>query len=204
MQLRNILLVASIPVFIGTYSLISTNKVTAESSTYRVEQTEQRKEEGQKGKRRGGLDFAAAASELGITETALKTALGIPETPPEAGQRPPRPDFEAAASQLGITEEALKTALGVPEGGGRGGHRRPDFAAAATQLGVTEEALKTALGVPETRPENGQRPPRPDFAAAATQLGVTETELKEALGVRPRPDAQEQSFNGGGDRLAVS
>jgi hypothetical protein len=203
MKLRNLLFIASVPVLIGTYGLVAANKVTAESSTFKIEQREQRKDEGQKGKRRGGPDFAAAASELGITEAALKTALGVPETPPEAGQRPPRPDFEAAASQLGITEEALKTALGVPEGGGRGGHRRPDFAAAAAQLGVTEVALKTALGVPETRPENGQRPPRPDFAAAATQLGVTETELKDALGVRPRRDVQEQSFRGG-DRLAAA
>lgn len=201
MKLRNLLLIASVPVLIGSYSFIATDKVTAESSAFAMEQTEQRKQDSQKGKRRGGPDFAAAASELGITEEALKTALGVPETPPEEGQRPPRPDFEAAASQLGITEEALKTALGVPEGGR--GRRRPDFEAAATQLGVTEEALKTALGVPETRPENGQRPPRPDFAAAATQLGVTEAELKEALGKRPRPDGQEQSFNGG-DRQAIS
>lgn len=200
MKLRNLLLIASVPVLIGSYSFIATNKVTAESSVFAMEQTEQRKQDDQKGKRRGGPDFAAAASELGITEETLKTALGVPETPPEAGQRPPRPDFEAAASQLGITEEALKTALGK---GGRG-HRRPDFEAAASQLGVTEAALKTALGVPETPPENGERPPRPDFAAAATQLGVTETELKDALGVRPRPEAQEQSFNRGGDRQAIS
>lgn len=203
MKLRNLLLIASVPVLIGTYGLIAANKVTAESSTFKIEQTEQRKQEDQKGKRRGSPDFAAAASQLGITEEALKTALGVPETPPENGQRPPRPDLAAAASKLGITEEALKNALGVPKGG-REGHRRPDFAAAATQLGVTEAALKTALGVPETPPENGQRPPRPDFAAAATQLGVTETELKDALGVKPRPDAQEQSFNNGGDRPAMS
>ena len=56
------------------------------------------------------LDFAAAATELGVSEEALKAALG---TPP--------PDFASIAAKLGITEEALLDALGVPAGGTSGG-----------------------------------------------------------------------------------
>ena len=49
------------------------------------------------------LDFTVAAATLGITEEALKAALGAPP-----------PDFTAAAVQLGITEQALIDALGIP------------------------------------------------------------------------------------------
>jgi len=56
-----------------------------------------------------GPDFAAAAAQLGITEQALRAALG-----------PPPPDFAAAAAQLGITEQALRNALGVQAGGNPG------------------------------------------------------------------------------------
>ncbi|MBT3190643.1 MAG: arylsulfotransferase (ASST) [Anaerolineae bacterium] len=52
------------------------------------------------------LDLASAASTLGVTEEALRKALG---TPP--------PDFAAIAAQLGITEQALIDALGIPTGG---------------------------------------------------------------------------------------
>lgn len=51
-----------------------------------------------------GPDLAAAAEKLGITEEALRDALG-----------PPPPDFAATAETLGITEEVLMDALGVPE-----------------------------------------------------------------------------------------
>ena len=67
-------------------------------------------------------DFAAAATQLGVSEEALKTALGVPETPPEldengrpVGDPPPRPDFAAAAAQLGVSETDLHNAL-HPEG----------------------------------------------------------------------------------------
>ena len=164
------------PLVLGAVGFIGVNNANAQSN---VESRQNNTEMvGRKQHRRP--DFAGAASQLGVTEEALKTALGVPENPPENGERPPRPDFESAASQLGTTEEALKEALGVPK---KMRGKRPDFAAAATQLGVTEEALKTALGVPENPPENGERPPRPDFEAAASQLGVTEEVLKEALGV---------------------
>lgn len=55
----------------------------------------------------GGPDLAAAAAKLGITEDALKAALGDPNQ----GE----PDFAAAAAKLGITEDALKAALGVTQ-----------------------------------------------------------------------------------------
>ncbi len=47
-------------------------------------------------------DLAAAAATLGVTEQALKDALG-----------PPPPDLAAAAATLGVTEQALQDALGV-------------------------------------------------------------------------------------------
>jgi hypothetical protein len=53
----------------------------------------------------GSPDLAAAATKLGITEDALKAALGDP------GQG--QPDFAAAAATLGITEAELMTALGT-------------------------------------------------------------------------------------------
>ena len=95
------------------------------------------------------IDFAAAAQTLGIEESALLEALGLPAEGP--GERPEReersererPDLAAAAEALGVTEDALMEALGDPEAG------RPDFAAAAEILGVTEEALVEALGVPQ-------------------------------------------------------
>lgn len=48
-------------------------------------------------------DLAAAAAQLGVTEQALREALG-----------PPPPDLAAAAAQLGVRQEALAAALGVP------------------------------------------------------------------------------------------
>ncbi len=54
-------------------------------------------------------DLAAAAAQLGISEEALREALGDPRQGP--------PDFAAAAQQLGITEEELIAALGVPPAG---------------------------------------------------------------------------------------
>ncbi len=56
----------------------------------------------------GGLDFATAATTLGVTEEALLEALGGPP-----------PDFEAAAATLGVSVEALQNALGAPPNGGR-------------------------------------------------------------------------------------
>ena len=53
----------------------------------------------------GPPDFAAAAAQLGISEQALRDAIG-----------PPPPDFEAAAATLGITVEALQNALNRPPG----------------------------------------------------------------------------------------
>lgn len=50
-------------------------------------------------------DLASAAAKLGITEEALKSALGAPP-----------PDLDAAAAQLGISVQDLVDALGVPAG----------------------------------------------------------------------------------------
>jgi hypothetical protein len=104
-------------------------------------------------------DLAAAAAKLGISEDALKDALGDPQQGP--------PDSAAAAATLGISEEALIEALGLPEGGpgGPGERMGPgpgpncpkpiDFAATAKVLGRTEAELLAALGLPESGPPQG-------------------------------------------------
>ena len=63
-------------------------------------------EQGGQGGQGGGPDFSAAAAALGVSEDALRNALG---TPP--------PDFEAAAAALGVTVEALENAMGGPPPG---------------------------------------------------------------------------------------
>ncbi len=60
---------------------------------------------GQQGQR-PRLDFAAAATELGLSEEAIRQALGAPP-----------PDFDAAAAKLGVTTQELTDALGIPAGG---------------------------------------------------------------------------------------
>ena len=139
------------------------------------------------------IDFAAAATQLGTTEAALKEALGVPAQPPE-GTRPARPSLEEAATQLGVTKDQLTQALGITIDAQTGQpsrpRTRPDLQAAATQLGVTEDQLKTALGMPERSPTEGAqgRHHRFDIAGAATKLGVTEDQLIQALGIPARPD----------------
>ncbi len=64
---------------------------------------------GQNGQQPPSIDFASAAAELGVTEEALRNALGAP------GQAPP--DFAAVAAELGVTEQALLAALGITPGG---------------------------------------------------------------------------------------
>lgn len=109
--------------------------------------------------------LANAAAELGVSEAALKAALGLPAEPP------PRPDLAAAATELGVSETELQEALRS----GRNGDRGQRLATAATQLGVSETALKEALGLP------AEPPARPDLVAAAAELGVSETDLQEGL-----------------------
>ncbi|MBD2234498.1 hypothetical protein [Phormidium tenue] len=126
-------------------------------------------EPGQRPEGRGrghGEGLANAAADLGVSEAALREALGLPAEPP------PRPDLAAAAAtELGVSETELREALRS----GRDGDRGQRLATAATQLGVTEAALKAALGLP------AEPPARPDLAAAAAELGVSETDLQEAL-----------------------
>ncbi|MGB3135908.1 MAG: hypothetical protein WBB18_03785 [Nodosilinea sp.] len=116
------------------------------------------------GRGRGHGRLAAAAAELGVSETDLKTALGLPAEPP------PRPDLAAAAAQLGISEADLQDAM--HSGSGERGQR---LATAAAELNISEANLRTALGLP------AEPPPRPDLAAAAAQLGVSEADLQNAL-----------------------
>jgi hypothetical protein len=60
------------------------------------------------------IDLAAAAAQLGVSEQALRDALGDPSQGP--------PDLQAAANTLGVPAQALREALGLPAGGpGQGG-----------------------------------------------------------------------------------
>jgi hypothetical protein len=65
------------------------------------------------------IDYAAAASTLGVTEQALKDALVSKDQQP--------PDFSAAAATLGVTEEALRNALGFKAGSQPGGSPPPNM-----------------------------------------------------------------------------
>lgn len=57
------------------------------------------------GQGRPEIDLASAAAKLGVTEEALRSALGAPP-----------PDLAAVAAALGVTLEDLAAALGVPVG----------------------------------------------------------------------------------------
>lgn len=182
MKNRQMLALVALPAFLGMFGFVAVNQANGQVPSQLAQNNQQ--QEGRRQHR--GPDFAVAAEKLGITEDALKAALGVTsDTQATPGQRP-RLDIRGAAATLGITEEQLVNALGMPPR-----PPRPDFAAAAQKLGVSEADLKAALGVPanppSTPPTPGQRPPRPDFQAAAAKLGVTEAQLIEALGVPPRP-----------------
>lgn len=123
------------------------------------------------GRGQRGAHLAAAATQLGVTEDALRSALGMPS------ERPQRPDMAAAAAQLGTTEtelrESLRNAMREHHENRQAGMpgEPPDFTALAQQYGVSEAEFRQIMGMPN----------RPDMAAAAAQLGVTEEALREAL-----------------------
>ena len=119
-----------------------------------------------------GARLEAAATQLGVSEDALRDALGIPDQPPQ------RPDMATAAAELGTTEDELRETMHNfmqtqrQARQGQGPHDGPpDFTALAQQYGVSEAEFRRIMGIPD----------RPDFAAAAAQLGVTEDALRSAL-----------------------
>lgn len=123
------------------------------------------------GQGRRGAPLATAAAQLGVSEAALRSALGMPE-------RHQRPDLAAAAAQLGTTEDELRTSLRNQMQAHRQAHQGqgphagpPDFTALAQQYGVSEAEFRRIMGIPN----------RPDMATAAAQLGVSEEALQEAL-----------------------
>ncbi len=130
-----------------------------------------------------GAHLEAAAAQLGVSEEALRDALGIPDQPLQ------RPDLATAAAELGTTEDELRdtmhnfiqTQREARQGQGPQAGP-PDFTAIAQQYGVTEVEFRRIMGIPE----------RPDFAAAAAQLGVSEDALRNAL-----RDAHGNRGNGG-------
>ncbi len=170
MNIRRVLVVAAMPLLIGSVGLLGSNQANATNPSRQVAQAAEPSNQQPNGQRRPPkIDFAAAATKLGVTEAQLKAALGVPAQPPSQSDRSqrPRPDFKAAAAKLGVTEQKLKEALGVP-------------------------------AQPPSQADRSQRPPRPDFKAAAAKLGVTEEQLVQALGVPPRPP--QDGNQSGGDR----
>ena len=112
-----LLLVTAIPVLVGTFGFISSNQANAEASFHQIAQASEQPSQPPNGQRPPRIDFAAAATKLGVTEAQLKDALGVPANPPspsDTNQRPPRPDFKAAAAKLGVSEQQLTDALGIP------------------------------------------------------------------------------------------
>ena len=61
--------------------------------------------------------MANTAAALGVSEDALKAALGMPAERPD---RPARPDLAAAAAELGVSETDLQEAMRSNMGRGRG------------------------------------------------------------------------------------
>ena len=107
----------------------STNGTQVEQETNNSPETAGKKGPGQQ------MDLVAAAETLGVTEDALKEALGITEQTKEISTtpgakpsgEPKKMDLVAAAETLGVTEDALKEALGmnnIPSGGVQG--ERPE------------------------------------------------------------------------------
>ena len=157
MNIRRVLVVTAIPLLVSTFGFISLNQANAANQFPEIAQAQLPPNQPPDGQQRPPRpDFKAAAAKLGVTETQLKNALGVPANPPNPGdrnQRPPRPDLK-------------KNALGVPANPPNPGDRnqrppRPDFKAAAAKLGVTEQQLKDALGVPANPPGvNRPNPPQ--------------------------------------------
>lgn len=82
--------------------------LTADEAPYMIDcyhgEIEVASTQGAPGAGGGGLDFAAVAARLGVTQADLINALGTSMPP----------DFEAAAEALGITLEELQAALPAP------------------------------------------------------------------------------------------
>ncbi len=118
MNIRQILVLTAIPVWFGTFGLMSLHQANAANKFQQIAQaTDTPKQPPSDRQRPPRPDLKAAAAKLGVTEAQLKAALGVPANPPTPGdrnQRPPRPDLKAAAAKLGVTEQQLIDALGIP------------------------------------------------------------------------------------------
>ena len=109
-------LIVAIGLSAGVATIASAHSQDTQSALQ--EQSDGRPPFGQNGEGRcPKIDLATAASTLGVTEDALKAALGEP------GQG--KPDLANVATELGVTEEALIDALGIPAGGQQGGQGTP-------------------------------------------------------------------------------
>lgn len=110
-------------------------------------------------------DFAKAAATLGVTEDALKAAMGMGQAPDQKAMDERQ---KAIAEKLGVTEDQLKSAMESQKQG-----EKPDDAALAEKLGVSEDKLKAAMG--------GDKGQDNHMAETAKNLSVTEDALKAAL-----------------------
>jgi hypothetical protein len=139
----------AVVIFSGLVLSACTNKSISNTSTNNSQQNQtESKPSGTPDNKGPGqqMDLAAAATKLGVTEEALKSALGVTDesntktasTTPGAkpSGEPKKMDLAAAAKTLGVTEEALKEALGMnnmPSGQPQQGNEKPGESAPADQ-----------------------------------------------------------------------
>jgi len=92
MNIRQVLVVTAIPVWLGTFGFMSLNQANAANKFQQIAQaTDTPNQPPSERQRPPRPDFAAAAAKLGVTEQQLKDALGVPANPPTPGDRQASP-----------------------------------------------------------------------------------------------------------------
>ena len=85
-NLRRTLLLTATPLVIASVGLMTIHRVIAQPNL--LMNQEQEESMGRRKNNHERPDFAAAATQLGVTEDDLKTALGVPEGGGHRGDRP--------------------------------------------------------------------------------------------------------------------
>ena len=125
------LVMVSAVVLAGCSAKTTTNN-NSENNQQNQEQIGQNGTSGQGRPEMKEIDYAAAAETLGVTEDALKSAMGVTETTATTASgtpgQPKRIDLATAAKTLGVEETALREALGMTDmgGGPQGGGQPPE------------------------------------------------------------------------------